>query len=171
MSQRVKERLRNKLIKLAVDDDDETRRKEFEKILLEYEKCLRSEQGEPNYCSATKSPSRAAKKKFHDDNDDKRNDSRHPERKVNESIEALDYSITKMTEFLMTRMMVHERNTILGVRYLLRKEVCSNERCKSILCKAIKKENQVLKDKLDKHIAISKEILAIADKFTKLTLD
>jgi hypothetical protein len=171
-SQRAKESLRNNLIKLALNDDDETKRKEFEKTLLEYERCLRSEQGEPNILLASKSASRSAKKKFHDGNDDRRNDIRYPEREgSHESIGALHYSIENMTNSLIWRMKAHEKNTILGVQYLLQTEVCPNERCTPTSCSAIKNENQVLKDKLEKQISIIKEIISIAAKFTELTVD
>ncbi len=171
-SQRVKESLRNKLIKLALDNNEKSRQKELEKTLLEYEKYCRSEQGEPNYLLATKTPSRSAKKTFHEDNDDRRNDSSYSEREgSHESIESLHNLIEKMRNSLIRMMKAHEENTIWGIQYLLRKEVCTNERCTHKSCSATKNENQVLKDKLDKHISISKEILSIADKFLKWTVD
>lgn len=177
-SQRVKDNLRNKLIKLALEDDDETRRTEFKSTLIDFERSVQVER--PVY-SATKTDLRSAKKKLNDDNDDWGNERRHAEREGSpEYIQALNDTIEDMKTSLRARMKKHEKNTIDGIMYVLKTKMHAHEWCSSKHCIInkivdenidIKAENETLNKRLETHISIAKEILSIAAKLKKLTVD
>ncbi|KAL3804634.1 hypothetical protein HJC23_008449 [Cyclotella cryptica] len=161
---------RTALINLALKEPYENKRKDFESKLTEYEKSIPIER---NYFSPTKSDLRSAKKKL---NDDWHNESRHAEKVGSpESVQDVICAIEKMTNLLKERMQKHEENTIEGVNYLLEKALgTSND---SIIDRdgdkmdEIKTENETLKGQMAKHVSIAKDILSIAAKLKKLTVD